>query len=75
MVINSYDDEMLISNIEIAKTQLLQQLEIDKLITPNDVKEYKEKFIFVLIPAKWYKFWKREKSETVTRLKLVRIRD
>ena len=74
MQIRNYDDEAMIVNLETAKSMLLRELEKDDVISLEQAEEYRTKYIFIIIPPKWYEFWKRSDSDRMT-MKLVRIQD
>lgn len=74
MQIRNYDDEAMIANVEMAKSMILRELEKDDVISIDQAEEYRTKYIFIIIPPKWYEFWKRSDEDRM-RMSLVRIQD
>ena len=74
MQIRNYDDEAMIANMELAKSMMLRELERADVISIDQAEEYRTKYIFIIIPPKWYEFWKREDEEGMNMV-LVRIED
>lgn len=74
MQIRNYDDEAMIANMELAKSMMLRELERADVISIDQAEEYRTKYIFIIIPPKWYKFWKRDGSDKMS-ISLVRIQD
>tara|TARA_R110001592_G_C12907321_1_gene727266 strand:- start:60 stop:254 length:195 start_codon:yes stop_codon:yes gene_type:complete len=64
----------MIANMELAKSMMLRELEKDDVISIDKAEEYRSKYIFIIIPPKWYEFWKREDEEGMNMV-LVRIED